>query len=513
MKRIRAIRVGQVVGLGFGLTLFLASFIGLLGRIAYDISSWRRDIIQTRSNVERLTLQLEILSTQRTEAFRRYLDSADATLLTTYQTRQAAYNDIYSRLADILSTPAEKEALQKVVMAEAAFDDKVEEILRLYDDGFEASARFLWENEGTAVQDHLFESIDGLRQVQGDASTAITDRARQTEDLAIVAVSLLVPLVLVGGIIAGLVVTRSITKPISGLVTNLTRLGSDLSARVDPSGPQEIAFLGETINRMADNLLQYNLALQAYKDRLEQELKLASQIQASFLPASLPQSARLELAVFWKSAREVGGDFYAYIKLENGRQGIAVGDVSGKGAPAAMAGALAEGLLEAYAPLYSKPEELLSELNQDLSARLAPNQMNVACCYAILDEVKACLTVANAGCMYPYLRRGKTLREIAARGMPLGAWPNFDYRPLSVKLEPGDLIIFSTDGLVEARNAQNELLGFERLEAALKNLPKNITAQGAVDRLVNVARDFTHQDDLHDDITILIARVLTLSSG
>lgn len=508
MNRIRSIRIGQAVGLGFGLTLFLASFIGLLGRIAYDISSWQRDTVQTRSDVERLTLQLEILSTQRTEVLRRYFDSANVTLLAGYQTRQSAYNDTYVRLADLLKTPEEIEALQRVNSATAAFDDKVQEILRLYNDEFQASARFLWESEGALAQDNLIQAIEGLRRVQGNTTMAVINRARQTENWAILAVSIFVPLVLIGGIVAGLLITRTITNPISMLVSNVNRLSSDLTARVEPAGPQEIAFLGETINSMADNLLESSRSLQAYKARLEQELKLASQIQASFLPTTLPQSSSLELAVFWRSAREVGGDFYAYIKLSDGRQGIAVGDVSGKGAPAAMAGALAGGLLEAYAPMHTKPETLLSELNNDLATRLAPNHMNVACCYAILDETLCCLTVANAGCMYPYLRRGDTLHEIPAGGMPLGAWTNFAYIPLSVPLQPGDLLIFSTDGLIEAKNEHNEILGFERFQAELLKLPPNIRAQDAVNRLANIALNFANGGDLYDDITILVARVL-----
>jgi serine phosphatase RsbU (regulator of sigma subunit) len=508
MKAIQTLKVGQVVGLGFGLTLFLASFIGLLGRLAYDISRWQRDIIQTRGDVERLSLQLEILSFQRTEALRLFLASADVSLLEAYEIHQAAYAETYTRLAERLNTQEETEALQKVVAAKTAFEDKAQEILRLYNGGFEASARFLWATEGSDAQANLVQAVEGLRDAQGDTSAAVISRARQTENLAIVAVSFLVPLVLIGGIVAGLLITRNITAPISNLVNSITAIGSDLSQRVEPSGPKEIAFLGQTLNHMAESLLNSRQSLQAYKDRLEQELKLASEIQASFLPTDLPQTSRLELAVFWKSAREVGGDFYAYIKLDNGRQGIAVGDVSGKGAPAAMAGALTEGLLQAYAPLHTRPEILLSELNKDLATRLGPNHMNVACCYAILDETLSCLTVANAGCMYPYLRRGNTVHEIVVGGMPLGSWIDFDYASVAIPLEPGDLLIFSTDGLVEAQNKQNEMLGFERFRARLDNLPLNVHAQDVVDQLVEVALNFTNHGDLSDDITILVARVL-----
>jgi serine phosphatase RsbU (regulator of sigma subunit)/CHASE3 domain sensor protein len=507
MKRLRAVRIGQVVGLGFGLILFLAILIGLGGRIAYDVSKRQSNVIQTRGDVERLTLELEILASQRTDALRRYLETESATFLVGYRDAEIAFEEVFAQLAELLHTPEETQALQAIVAAETAFDNKAQEVFRLYDSGFGGSARFLWAREGIAVQDELLETIGTLRQIQNDISASMIQQARRTENLAIIVVTIFIGLVLLSGFATSLLITRSITKPLSHLVKMTTAIGADLSTRVNPSGPRETVFLGEAINQMAASLSNSRQSLQAYKDRLERELALASQIQASFLPTNLPRSPGLELAVFWKSAREIGGDFYAYIELENGQRAIAVGDVSGKGAPAAMAGALSVGLLEAYAPNYPKPESLLSELNNDLCVRFTENHMNVACCYAILDESASCLTVANAGCMYPYLRRGSSLHEIAARGLPLGAWPDFDYVSISLPLQPGDLLIFSSDGLVEAMNEQEELLGFDRLRAALLKLPPGIDAQAAVDQLVKVAFDFTGHSDLHDDMTILAVRL------
>jgi len=242
-----------------------------------------------------------------------------------------------------------------------------------------------------------------------------------------VATSIFIPLLLIIGVVVSIIITRSITRPISKLVKTVSSLGTDLSVRVAPSGPNEISFLGETVNGMAESLQSSRASLQSANNRMERELALASQIQASFLPSTFPPSPELELAVFWKSAREVGGDFYAYEEMENGLRGVSVGDVSGKGTPATMAGALAVGLLQAYASNHPRPEVLLSELNRDLCVRLAGRSMNVACCYAIIDVVKKQLTVAHAGCMYPYLKRENSVHEIAARGMPLGAWRGFKY--------------------------------------------------------------------------------------
>ncbi len=508
MKRIQTFRIGQVVGLGFALTLILALLIGVVGRGAYDISKQQNNIIQTRGDVGNLSQELENLAIQRTDALRRYLDTESATYLVAYRDAEVAYDKVFNRLTNLLGTPEEAQALQAIIAAEAKFDSKAQEVFRLYDSQFQDSARFLWDNEGVAVQDVLLQAIETLRQVQDDASTAIIEQARYTENQVVNAIGLSIILMLVGGVAASLFITRNITRPISDLVEGVSALSSDLTSRVEPSGPREIAFLGETINDMATSLLNSRRSLQEYNDRLERELALASQIQASFLPATLPQLPGLELAVFWKSAREVGGDFDAHVELGNGQQGIAVGDVSGKGTPAAMVGALSVGLLEAYAANHRTPETLLSELNKDLCTRLADNHMNVACCYAIIDKPTHCLYVANAGCMYPYLRRGNSLHEVSARGLPLGAWREFDYVSISLTLQPCDLIVFSSDGLVEAHNEQGELFGFERLETELTGLPVDIGAQAAVDHLVKLALDFTGPGDLHDDITVLAARIV-----
>ena len=512
MCSISTARIGQVVGLGFALILCLALLIGLMGRIAYEISKRQNNIIQTRGDVGNLSLQLEMLAIQRTEALRRYLESEDEGSVEAYQAYQDRYAATYEELAMLLHTPAELQALQTVKAAEANFEAKAQEMLRLYED-FPSSAYFLWTNEGRLTRDNLLESIRVLRQIQNDASTAITEQAHSVERLAITIISIFIFLVFGGGMVASLLITRSITRPISALVKTISTLKTDLTARVAPSGPREIAFLGETVNDMAANLFSSRQSLQAYKDRLEKELALASQIQASFLPTTLPQAPGLELAVFWRAAREVGGDFYTFVELGDGQRGIALGDVSGKGTPAAMAGALSVGLLGAYAAPELSPALVLSELNKDLCVRLAANPVNVACCYAVINMSTACLTVANAGAMYPYLRRDSELYEIDVRGLPLGAWIEADYAAQSLNLQPGDLLIFSSDGLIEAKNERGQMFGFERLQTELLKLPAGLDAQGVVDRLTQLVLNFTGQHDLHDDITILATRIVDLSYG
>jgi serine phosphatase RsbU (regulator of sigma subunit)/CHASE3 domain sensor protein len=509
MKRARTIHIGQIVGVGLGLILFLVLVVGLAGRLAYDVSKGQNAIIQTRGEVESLALELQILATRRTDAMRRYLDTQSATYLVLYRDAEVDYDQIFTELTPLLRTPQEIESWQAVVLAEAALDDKAQEVFRLYDTGFPDSARFLWDSEGLQAQENLLTAITDLRQTQRNTSVQVIEQAMQTENLAVTVVSLFFVLALIGGIAASLIITRIITKPLSHLVTTTSAIGSDLTQRVEPSGPEEIAFLGQTINEMAANLAVSRQALQAHNERLEHELSLASQIQASFFPETLPQFPGLELAAYWQPAREMGGDFYTTLDLGDGRLILVVADVSGKGAPAAMAGALAVGLLEAYAPGQPEPETLLAKLNQDLHARFIANYINVACCYAILDLATLGLTVANAGCVYPYLRRGDKLCEIDVFGLPLGMWPDYSYLSQSLTLQPGDLLLLSSDGLIEARNEKGEIFGFERLETELRRLPAQISAQAAVDQLVAAVMTFTGQAELADDLTVLVVRATT----
>jgi serine phosphatase RsbU (regulator of sigma subunit)/CHASE3 domain sensor protein len=500
--------IGQLVGLGFGLILFLALLIGLGGRIAYDISRRQSEITQTRGNLTSLTMNLKIQVIQRTDALRRYLDSGNGNYLALYQSHTRDYDSVYQQATALLRTLDEAETLQQVAVAEASFTGKAQEVLRLYDSGFPSAARFLWASEGIATQDNLIGAIDTWDQVQSSVGEQVINQARQTEDLAILLVSVFGGLALLTGVAASLLITRSIVTPISQLVKTVDRLSSDLTTRVDPVGPREVAFLGEAINAMAASLLISGQEIQQHKERLERELELASRIQASFLPTELPDFPGLELAVFWQSARELGGDFYTCLELDGGLRAIAIGDVNGKGAPAAMAGALAVGLLGAYAPAHASPETLLGAMNKELYARFSSNRMNVACCYAILNRASLRMTVGNAGCIYPYLWRCGKVTEIEVSGLPLGAWAGFKYTSQSVLLSAGDLVIFSSDGLVEARNEQGELFGFERLEAELRTLPTKIDAKATVNRLIDAVLTFTGNVELQDDLTLLVARVI-----
>src|SRR5215216_463286 len=161
------------------------------------------------------------------------------------------------------------------------------------------------------------------------------------------------------------------------------------------------------------------------RELVEQELELARSIQQASLPKELPTLEGWQISPFYRPAREVGGDFYDFFKLDDDRVGVVVGDATGKGVPAALVVSATSSMLRAVARVLgsSSPGEVLSQVNETLSARI-PQNMFVTCFYAILDPKSATLSYANAGHDLPYVRRSDgDVEELRARGMPLGLMP------------------------------------------------------------------------------------------
>jgi hypothetical protein len=178
-----------------------------------------------------------------------------------------------------------------------------------------------------------------------------------------------------------------------------------------------------------------------------------------------------QITPYYQPAREVGGDFYDFFELEDGRVGLAVGDATGKGMPAAIAVTASCSMLRVVAQDsgYS-PGEVLARVNETLLARI-PANMFVTCFYAILDPESATLSYANAGHNLPYCRREDAANELEARGMPLGLMPGMSYEEKVTVLGPREEVLFYTDGLVEAHNPQGEMFGTPRLRSLLSEYP------------------------------------------
>ena len=238
------------------------------------------------------------------------------------------------------------------------------------------------------------------------------------------------------------------------------------------------------------------------RERIEQELRVARTIQQASLPKEVPQPEGWQLSPFYQPAREVGGDFYDFFALEEGRVGVVVGDATGKGMPAALVAEATSNMLRAVAQALgsSSPGEVLSRVNETLLARIPPN-MFVTCFYAVLDPESGTLRYANAGHDLPYLHRRGEAEELRARGMPLGLMPGMGYEEKEIVLDVGEGVFFYSDGLVEAHDPKGEMFGFPRLRALIADHGEE---RALGDFLLGQLYSFVGEGwEQEDDITLL----------
>jgi serine phosphatase RsbU (regulator of sigma subunit)/ketosteroid isomerase-like protein len=240
------------------------------------------------------------------------------------------------------------------------------------------------------------------------------------------------------------------------------------------------------------------------RERIEQELQVARRIQHASLPKEVPQLEGWQISPFYRPAREVGGDFYDFFELEDGRLGIVVGDATGHGVPAALVMASARSMLRAVAQASDSPGEALRRVNDPLATDIPPN-MFVTCFYAILEPKSGSLTYANAGHDLPYLHRNGEVEELRARGMPLGLMPGMGYEEKQTILEAGEATLFYSDGLVEAHHPNREMFGFPRLRALIAEHGAEESSLGEF--LLEELHTFVGEGwEQEDDITLLTLR-------
>jgi serine phosphatase RsbU (regulator of sigma subunit)/predicted ester cyclase len=242
------------------------------------------------------------------------------------------------------------------------------------------------------------------------------------------------------------------------------------------------------------------------RERIEQELRVARRIQHASLPKEVPSLEGWQISPLYLPAREVGGDFYDFHLLSEGRLGVVVGDATGKGVPAALVMSTTCGMLQVTAQALDSfsPSEVLEQVNETLFARI-PANMFVTCFYAILEPESGSLSYANAGHDLPYLRRrGGNCEELRARGMPLGLMPGMNYEQKEIELEAEEAALFYSDGLVEAHDPQGEMFGFPRLRALVAEHGKERSLGNLLlEELYSFVGEGWEQED---DITLLILR-------
>jgi sigma-B regulation protein RsbU (phosphoserine phosphatase) len=275
------------------------------------------------------------------------------------------------------------------------------------------------------------------------------------------------------------------------------------------------------------------------EQRMERDLAMAREVQLRLLPSEPPRPAHAEVAASFEPARSIGGDMYDFLdygpaprpdledpdelvaELLSGsglnpvRSMIALGDVSGKAAPAALYAALVSGILRSLAPRHLSPADLLAVLNDQLQERKLDAQY-VTMLTALWDDSNRTLTVANAGSVQPLLvKRGATdltdalsVETLQVEGFPLGLFPHLSYDETCLKLGSGDMVLFFSDGIVDAVNSRREQFGSERLTMLLRQHPTAaLSAQEAVNAILEAVTVHQAGTDHFDDETIIALRV------
>jgi sigma-B regulation protein RsbU (phosphoserine phosphatase) len=239
--------------------------------------------------------------------------------------------------------------------------------------------------------------------------------------------------------------------------------------------------------------------------QLERDIAMAREVQLRLLPPTAPQLANAELAVRFLPARTIGGDLYDFIDYGPARTAIVLGDVSGKAAPAALFAAMVSGIMRAAAAQVPAPAPMLAVLNDALQERKLESQY-VTLLFAQWNDETRTLAVANSGAVQPILCRGCESETIKVEGFPLGLFPDVTFDELNIQTQPGDVIVFISDGILDAENALEEMYGNDRLTAVLCANREETATDIAEAILTDVTR-FQGARERFDDETIIVLKV------
>jgi sigma-B regulation protein RsbU (phosphoserine phosphatase) len=242
------------------------------------------------------------------------------------------------------------------------------------------------------------------------------------------------------------------------------------------------------------------------EQRLEHDLDMAREVQLRLLPPTPARKPHAEFATRFLPARTIGGDLYDFLPYDDQCLGIAMGDVSGKAAPAALYAALISGIMRAATSQALSPAAMLRQLNDSLQERKMDAQY-VTMVFAVWNDEKQTLQIANAGAVQPLFCRGGQVETVQAEGFPLGMFKDVNYEEFTLSTRPGDAIIFFSDGIVDAVNDKEEMFGDARLTALVTSHIKS-TAQEMVDAIYQELSTFQGGVERFDDETVIVLKVL-----
>jgi sigma-B regulation protein RsbU (phosphoserine phosphatase) len=239
--------------------------------------------------------------------------------------------------------------------------------------------------------------------------------------------------------------------------------------------------------------------------RLERDLSLARELQFRLLPQTLPKVKNLDIAAKFVPARAIGGDLYDFMTYSLSRTAMVIGDVSGKGAPAAIYAALVSGILRSHAPIEPAPAEMLSAVNFSLGERRIEAQF-VSLIYAVWDDENRSLRVANSGLPRPIYCRNEKTEIIEATGLPLGLFDDAEYDEFTFKAKPGEMFVFFSDGILDAANKAGDLFGRKGVERIITQ-NCGASADTVVKAIFSAVAEHASGVEAFDDQTVVVMRV------
>jgi sigma-B regulation protein RsbU (phosphoserine phosphatase) len=249
---------------------------------------------------------------------------------------------------------------------------------------------------------------------------------------------------------------------------------------------------------------------QEFNRRLERELEVARKIQRVLLPQNIPSFPGIDISAFSQPAKQVGGDYYDLIELADGKMGIAIGDVSGKGMPAALLMANAQASVRSYSESAYSPEEVIKKTNKALCpiCQYIEEHRFITLFYGVMDTKSGTLSYTNAGHNYPMVFRenGSIYEQLESTGMPCGIMEDADYHENHIELISGDIMLFYTDGITEAMNSKDLAFGEDRLkEVVLKEF--HLDSDSLADKVYNELSQFVGNAPQFDDLTFMIIKM------
>jgi sigma-B regulation protein RsbU (phosphoserine phosphatase) len=338
----------------------------------------------------------------------------------------------------------------------------------------------------------------------------------------LVAIAILFLIVELVALVIGVSLSRRITRAVNQLYEGTRRvIHGDFRHRIPVRTSDQLGELAESFNQMTGNLERL-LSVEKEKERLQTEIEIAREVQTELYPKTAPPNCGLRLTVRCDPARMVSGDYYDYEAIANGKLAFAIGDVAGKGISAALLMATLQAALRAQLSHYQPIREnecshvraldtasLVSQLNQQLYAHTSPEKY-ATFFFALFDEQSCSLTYTNAGHLSPLLFRNGDVIPLDSNGTVVGAFPFAKYDESCLNIDKGDLLVCYTDGITEPENAYGEMFGEERLIDLVKKHAHR-DDQEIVGNVLDAVRSWTGTPELHDDMTLLLARQVSVS--